>query len=304
MNNIQIPKFDEFLAPILRYCSDGKEHSLLETIEKMASEFKLTDEQKNALMPNGMRTYLYDRVAWAITYLVEAGLLERTGRSKFKITDLGLSEIKNLPDKITYKYLEKFESYRKFKERRHKTENENDSYDMTPDEEIDDLFKIRNETLINNILSQISNIKPSDFEKLVIDVILALGYGKDNEEMAKALGGPKDQGIDGVIFQDKLGFEKIYIQAKKWNKKTNVGSNEIRNFIGALDEKKAQKGIFITTSSFTKEAIETAKNATTKIVLIDGRQLAELMIKYGIGVKTIQRYELKELDEDYFESFQ
>jgi len=222
MSNISIPKFYEFLAPILKYCGDGKEHTLSETIDKMASEFRLTEDQKNALLPSGNRTYVYDRIAWTITYLVEAGLIERTGRSKFKITDLGLSELKVMPERISYSYLEKFPSFVK-EARQPGKKDENEISNMTPDEEIDTLFRKRKDMLAETLLDRISKIKPSDFEKLIIDAIIKMGYGKDYEEMAKALGKTGDQGIDGEIYQDKLGLDKIYLQAKKWVSGSSVG---------------------------------------------------------------------------------
>ena len=305
MNSTSFPKFDEFLFPILNYCKDKQEHTLSETIDKMASYFRMSDDQKNALLPSGKRTYIYDRVEWAITYLVQAGLLERTGRSKFKISELGLNELPEMPEKITYPYLQKFPSFVKFKELRHpKKKNNDNSESMTPDEELEAIFEEREDILIQNLLSAITNIKPSDFERLIIDLVLALGYGKNHEEMARVLGKTGDQGIDGEISQDKLGFDKIYLQAKKWYSKSSIGSGQIRDFIGALTIKNALKGIFITTASFSKDAKETTlKDNTHKIVLIDGDELARLMIDHGIGVKTVRKYELKEIDDDYFESF-
>lgn len=310
MTDITIPKFDEFFSPILNYCKDKQEHTVLEIIDRMVSSFEISDDQKNALLPSGKRTYIYDRVQWAITYLVQSGLLERTGRSKFKISELGLKELSIMPEKISSSYLQKFPSYVKFKELRHqKKKNTNNSESknsesMTPDEELEALFKGREELLKQNLLSAISNIKPSDFERLIIDLVLSLGYGKNHEEMARVLGKTGDQGIDGEISQDKLAFDKIYMQAKKWDLKSSIGSSQIRDFIGALTIKNASKGIFITTASFSREAKETAlKDNTHKIVLIDGNELASLMVEHGIGVRTVRIYESKEIDEDYFESF-
>ncbi len=305
MSDVNIPKFDEFLSPILNYCKDQKEHTLSEMIDIMADKFKLSDDQKNALLPSGKRTYIYDRIAWAITYLVQAGLLERTGRSKFRITKLGLNEISKMPEKITYSYLQKFPSFVKFKESRHiKIKKDDDSESLTPDEEIEILFKEKEEILKGQLLDTISNIKPSDFEKLIKDLVLALGYGKNNEENAKVLGRTGDQGIDGEIIQDKLGFDKIYLQAKRWNPNNSVPSAQIRDFIGALSIKHASKGIFITTTSFSSEAKETAlKSVDRKVILIDGNELARLMIENNIGVREVKTFKTKEIDNDYFESF-
>jgi len=307
MTEINLPKFDEFLAPILRYASDGKEHELYDTIEKMSREFNLSKEKQNLLMPNGKRTYIYDRIAWAITYLVQAGLLVRTGRSRYMISDKGKEEVKIIPERISYKYLEKFDSFNKFKERPSQKRNiSGDKQSMetrlTPDEEIESIFRNRDNILVQELLSNLIKIKPSDFERVIIDVILALGYGKNFEEMANVLGQPKDQGIDGEIPQDKLGFEKIYLQAKRWNIEQTVGASQIRDFIGALTIKHAKKGIFITTAKFSKDALDTAKkDSDHNIILIDGNELAKLMIEYNVGIREIKKYTTKEIDKDYFE---
>jgi restriction system protein len=261
-------------------------------------------------MPNGKKTYIYDRIAWAITYLVQAGLLVRTGRSKYKISDLGKEEVKIIPEKISYKYLEKFESFRKFKEyRRPKRRDITDqeipyNEELTPDEEIEEIFNKRQDMLAQYLLNHLTKIKPSDFERVVIDTLLSLGYGRNFEELARKLGQPNDQGIDGEIPLDKLGLEKIYIQAKRYSADHLVTASDIRDFIGALTTRaNARKGVFITTSKFTKEAIETAKRDTNhSIILIDGLELAKLMIENNVGVREEKEYKIKKLDEDYFES--
>jgi len=310
MSEINLPKFDEFLAPILKYANDGKEHTLSETIEAMSNQFNLSEEDRNLLMPNGKRTYIYDRIAWAITYLVQAGLLVRTGRSKYKISDRGKAEVKIIPEKISYRYLEKFESFRKFKESQHPKKDLTGheilyNGELTPDEEIEEIFNKRQDILAHDLLNYLTTIKPSDFERVVIDTLLLLGYGRNFKELAKKLGQPNDQGIDGEIPLDKLGLEKIYIQAKRYSTEHPVTSSDIRDFIGALTTRSpnARKGVFITTSKFTREAKEIAKKDTNhSIILIDGLELAKLMIEYNVGVREIKEYTLKELDKDYFES--
>jgi restriction system protein len=310
MSEVNLPKFDEFLAPILKYASDDREHELFETIEAISNQFNLSEEQRNLLMPSGNRTYIYDRIAWAITYLVHAGLLVRTGRSKYKITDRGKKETKIIPNKISYKYLEKFESFQKFKESRRLKKRDSgdkgvlDDYELTLDEEIEEIFEKRQDLLAQELLSHLITIKPSDFERVVIDTLLLLGYGRNFEELAKKLGQPHDQGIDGEIPLDKLGLEKIYLQAKRYNLEHSVSASEIRDFIGALTTKaNAQKGIFITTSKFSKEAYDTVKrDANHSIILIDGIELTKLMIENNVGIREIKEYKIKELDKDYFES--
>jgi len=310
MSQINLPKFDEFLAPILKYANDDKEHTLSEIIEAMSNQFNLSEEDRNLLMPNGKRTYIYNRIAWAITYLAQAGLLVRTGRSKYKISDLGKEEIKIIPEKISYKYLEKFESFQKFKEsRRPKRRDITDqeipyNEESTPDEEIEDIFNKRQDMLAQDLLNYLTTIKPSDFERVVIDTLLLLGYGRNFEELAVKLGQPNDQGIDGEIPLDKLGLEKIYLQAKRYSMDHSVTASDMRDFIGALTTKaNARKGVFITTSKFTKEAIETAKNDPNHSIRpIDGLELAKLMIENNVGVREIKEFRIKELDKDYFES--
>ena len=307
-----IPKFDDFLTPILRFSKDEKEHDLGETIEEMSKEFSLNNNQRNLLMTNGKRTYIYDRTAWAITYLVQAGLLVRTKRSHYKISKLGLKELPNMPEKISYTYLEKYPSFLEFRYTTGHEENKlssdnkslNDYPTLTPDEELDSIFEERNKILANELLDTlVSTVKPSDFERVVIDLVLSLGYGRDFEEMAKAIGKPGDEGLDGEIPQDKLGLEKIYLQAKRWKKDRTVSASDIRDFSGALSGKQARKGIFITTAKFSKEALRASEmDKDHKIVLIDGEELAELMIENNVGVRVIKTYTLKELDKDYFES--
>jgi restriction system protein len=261
-------------------------------------------------MRTGKTTYVYDRISWSIMYLVRAGLITRTGRSKYKITDRGKEEVKIMPETFYINYLDKFPSFVEFRTVRHKkttvqpvVEREIKEYGVTPDEEIVKIFKERDRMLADDLLNVLATVKPADFERIIIDIVLALGYGKNFEETAKVLGQPSDQGIDGEISQDKLGFEKIYLQAKRWNKEQTVGASEIRDFIGALTIKHAKKGIFITTAKFSKEAMDTAKKDSDHVViLIDGTELALMMIENMVGVREIQKYFLKEIDRDYFES--
>jgi restriction system protein len=223
------------------------------------------------------------------------------------ISDKGKEEVKIIPERISYKYLEKFDSFNKFKERPSQKRNISGDIQsmetiLTPDEEIESIFRNRDNILVQELLRNLIKIKPSDFERVIIDVILALGYGKNFEEMANVLGQPKDQGIDGEIPQDKLGFEKIFLQAKRWNIEQTVGASQIRDFIGALTIKHAKKGIFITTTKFSKDALDTAKkDSDHNIILIDGNELAKLMIEYNVGIREIKKYTTKEIDKDYFE---
>lgn len=309
--NDSIPKFDDFLAPILRFAKDEKEHDLEETIEEMSKEFSLNNNQRNLLMPGGKSTYIYNRISWAITYLVQAGLLVRTKRSHYKISELGLKELASMPSKIDYTDLEKYPSFLEFRyTRKHEGNGSNSKImslneysTLTPDEELDSIFNERKKILANELLDTLVSVKPSDFEKVVMDVVLALGYGKNHEEMAKVIGRSGDGGLDGEIPQDKLGLDKIYLQAKRYQKGETICPEKIRGFSGALSGKQAKKGIFLTTAKFTDAALKAAENDKEhKIALIDGTELAELMIEYNVGVREIKTYTLKEIDKEYFES--
>lgn len=303
------------MIPILKYASDNKTHTITETIDSISKVVGVSEEAKNTLMPSGRRTYMYDRVAWAVTYLSQAGLLERTGRGEFKISDLGLTELPSMPGEIGWDFLNKYEPFRKFKTLRHRSgktpeiiEPNNvpkgiDSFGGSPNEAITEILDLKNTDLAEEILTNLGKVSPSYFEKIIIDVMLALDYGKDVAEMAKVLGKPNDEGIDGEIPMDKLGFDKIFLQAKRWNSSKTVGPHDVRDFIGALVIKNAQKGVFITTSTFTKDAKATAeKDSDHKIVLIDGIELANLMIENNVGVREANKFTLKEIDRDYFET--
>ena len=313
----QLPKFDEFMVPILRLLADGVEHTKAEIVDKMIKQFNITEEQRSLLLPNSGLSYVYVRISWALSYLLHAGLITRKQRATYVISEKGKEEINLIPEKISWKYLRKFPLFNQFSH--HATNGENNGikaknntateqtnnkeYLEPPEETIEKILKIQNNNLKEDLLAKIRTLNPAAFEKLVIDVVLALGYGKDREEMARVLGKTGDGGIDGEISQDKLGFDKIYLQAKKWGENQTVGAREIRDFIGALTLKHAKKGIFITTAKFTTDAIQTALNDPDhKVVLIDGDGLVKLMIEYEVGVRKIATYYIKKLDEDYFET--
>ncbi len=306
-----LPTFDDFLKPILKHASDRKPHDLGETVSAMAEELQIPMEAREILLPDGRRTYLYNRVQWATTYLSQAGLVERAGRGRYHITNMGLEELGNFPDNAKWNYLLKFESFRQFKQRltsnkvglvdKSKVNSVPTNFADSPDITITELIKMKEEALSKELLSQLRRVTPSYFERLIIDVMLSLGYGKDFEDMAKVLGKSGDDGIDGEIPQDRLGFEKIYLQAKRWSD-NNVGSREINGFIGSLTRKHARKGVFITSSSFTKDARRAAEEDTDhKIVLIDGEELAGIMIEKEVGVRKSRSYVVKEIDNDYFD---
>ncbi|MDH4182904.1 MAG: restriction endonuclease [Nitrospinota bacterium] len=303
-----IPDFQSCMLPLLDACADGKEKSYKEIVPQLAALFKLSQEEEKSLLPSGRAPLFYNRVAWAKTYLQKAGLIEPVKRGVFKITKKGATTLKENPGQINIKYLMRFDEFNKTRGIANQISSIQKEEDIpesilevnkTPDEQIAEGYKIIREELSSELLTQVKNSSWQFFERLVIDLLLAMGYGESRESSAKALGGSGDEGVDGVINEDKLGLDVIYIQAKKWSESV-IGRPEIQKFVGALQGKRAKKGVFITTSSFTKDAVKYAANIDTRVILIDGERLANLMIDYDIGVAIKEKYEIKRMDSDYF----
>ncbi len=254
------------------------------------------------LLPSGRKTRFYDRIGWAVTYLRKAGVLSSLGRGKFQITQRGLEVLKNSPSRINVEFLEQFEEFVEFRSRRERLDNETSTDEkleiQTPEEAIEAAYQNLRQTLADEVLQTVKSCSPSFFERLVIDVLVKMGYGGTRKDAGKAIGKSGDGGIDGIINEDRLGLDVIYIQAKKWE--NPVGRPEIQKFAGALQGQRAKKGIFITTSNFTNEAKEFASRIDNKITLIDGETLSQLMIDYNVGINSIVTYELKRIDSDYF----
>jgi restriction system protein len=302
---MSIPDFQTIMLPLLKVSYDKQEHTIGQTIDELSNQFKLTDEEKSELLPSGMQYRFDNRVHWAVTYLSKAGLLERTSRGKFTITAAGVKAIDDNPIKIDKEYLSKYESYNEFKKRKNVSLEDQESDDVeevtqTPDEAIDSAYQRLRTNLAQELLDKARKVEPRFFEGLVVDLLLAMGYGGSRADAGQIVGKTGDGGIDGVINQDKLGLDVVYIQAKRWDGH-NVGGKELRAFVGALSGRKANKGVFITTASFTPDAKSYIKDVQQKIVLIDGEQLAQLMIDHEIGVTTSRKYEVKKIDNDYFE---
>lgn len=297
-----IPDYQSLMLPILNLAADEKEHSLQEATQTLAKQFDLTEIELAELLPSGRKTRFYDRVGWAVTYLRKAGLLTASGRGRFQISQRGLDVLKQFPKQINVEFLNQFDEFVEFRERRDKdnekvpTPREVDA--QTPEEAIEAAYQSLRQTLAEEVLQTIKGCSPAFFERLVIDVLVKMGYGGTRKEAGKAIGKSGDGGIDGIINEDRLGLDVIYIQAKKWD--NPVGRPEIQKFAGALQGQRAKKGIFITTSGFTTEAKEFASKIDSKITLIDGETLSQLMIDYNVGVNSIANYELKRIDSDYF----
>lgn len=298
-----IPDYQTIMLPLLKFAGDKKEHSIREAIDSISGLFKLSDEQKKEVLPSG-RSYIIDnRVGWARTYLKKAGLLEDTRRSHFRITDEGLKTLVKLPTEINIKFLQQFPGFNEFRKKKDDEEEgqeqvmQEDS-SQTPQELLEYGYQKIKRDLAQELIESVKKASPRFFEQLVVELLLKMGYGGSLKDAGKAIGQSGDGGIDGIIKEDKLGLDVIYIQAKRWE--AIVGRPEIHKFVGALVGQRAKKGVFITTSGFTREAQEYAKTIEQKVILIDGDNLAQLMIENNVGVSGVISYEIKKIDSDYF----
>ncbi len=301
------PKYYEYMKPLLVLCGDQKEHELQELYTVLSAQFKLTDEDKATILPSGKQPVYRNRIGWAKTYLSKAGLIEKVSRGNIRITSQGLAVLKENPPSIKRDYLERFESFRVFKQKNNSNtlasaQQETDQ-ENSPQDILDASYKQIINTLKDDLLQEIASQSPAFFENLVVDLLLAMGYGGSITNAGKVTGKSGDEGIDGIVREDKLGFDMIYFQAKKWEMDKTIGRPEVQKFVGALAGQGASKGLFISTASFSKEAIDYAsKQHTTKVVLVDGNELANLMIEHNIGVSKVSLYEIKKIDSDYFDT--
>lgn len=304
-----IPKFDNFFLPCLQCLNDGNIHSQESLRNYVINYFKLTAAEAGTLIKSGKKTKVSDRVSWTVSYFLQAGFVDSPKRGTYRINEFGRSFLLAHKDGFDKTDLLEIPSFAKFATRRtDKPENniressviEEKSDDRTPTDLIDDAFRQINSALAKDLLTKILEMSPSFFEKLVVELLVKMGYGGSFEDAASVTQYSHDEGIDGVIKEDKLGLDTIYIQAKRWDKGT-IGRKEIQAFVGAINMKHASKGVFITTSTFTEEAKKCVKDVQSKIVLIDGEQLCKYMIEYNLGVSSRQVYEIKQIDSDYFE---
>lgn len=299
-----IPDFQTLMLPLLTLTEDGEEHTLQEAREHLAAVFAVSEEEQAQLLPSGKDLTFRNRVGWAKTYLVKTRLLESPKRGRFRITDRGRSVLGEHPDRIDLKYLERYEEFKAFRKASHgkpaaKSETDEPESTQTPDEVLAGAYRTLRKALASDLLDLVKGSTPAFFEKLVVDLLVAMGYGGSLEDAASVVGRSGDEGIDGVIKEDRLGLDVVYIQAKKWE--GNIGRPELQKFVGALQGKRARKGVFLTTSSFTREAVEYVQYLDTKVILVDGEQLAEHMIDFDVGVSTRDVYRVKKIDIDYFE---
>jgi restriction system protein len=297
---MSIPDYQSIMLPLLEFARDEREHTVREAIEFLAAQFGLTEQERKMLLPSGQQAIFDNRVGWARTYLKKAGLLESPRRGYFRITSRGLEILRAKPMKIDVPFLEQFPEFVEFRSRRREAKFTNlpEEVQETPEEVLERAYQDLRRELARELLDYVKKCSPRFFEQLVIDLLVRMGYGGSREDAARAIGRTGDEGIDGIINEDRLGLDTLYIQAKRWD--GVVGRPEVQRFAGALQGQRARKGILITTSHFSEEAREYAARIDSKIVLIDGERLAELMIDYGVGVSKVTSYEIKKIDQDYF----
>lgn len=311
-----IPDYQSLMLPVLEAGAQG-EARIGDVVEALAEKLGLTDEERAELLPSGKQTTFANRVHWAKTYLGKAGLVALTRRAHFKTTDRGLAVLQKPPDRITINFLEDFPGFKDFIGGSPKAEADGvkaipkaedqqasaDNQLLTPDEEMRRAHKNLEDALAESLIARIQAASPTFFERLIVNLLLAMGYGGTTSDIAKALIGKSgDGGVDGVIDQDPLGLDRIYVQAKRYADGNSVGAGAIRDFFGALDHFKAAKGLFVTTSTFSIPARTTAEMLSKRIVLLDGPQLARLMIRHNVGCRIVETLHLKEEDEEFFET--
>lgn len=297
-----VPKFFEFFEAFLKAVSDGELHSAKDVRNNIANSMKLTEEDLAEMLPSGSQRTFDNRVAWARTYLDKAGLIETPMRGKYHITEEGIRALTS-NEKIDLAYLEKSEKFKDF----HNVTTQNTSIEIqdekneTPLEILESAHKQYLSALASQLMDEVMKLTPVEFERLVVKLLLKMGYGSGIEGAGMVTQASNDGGIDGIIKEDQLGFSHIYIQAKQWALEQTVGKPEIQKFVGALQGQQAQKGLFITTARFSSGAIHYANNLLgVKVVLVDGSALTKLMIKHSVGVSLEQTYEVKKIDSDFF----
>ncbi len=275
---------------------------MIDCVQLLSDQFELNSEERNRILPSGRQTYMANRIAWSVTHLPKAGLVERTGRGRMRISARGLEVLRTGIDDVGMKYLERFPEYRDFRGTANtasvKPEEKQDVAETTPLELLESYYALIAKELTSNLLELLKKVPPSLFERIVLDLLVSMGYGGSRIDAAQAVGGSADGGIDGIIKEDRLGLDFVYIQAKRWD--GPVSRPTVQAFAGSLEGQRANKGVFITTSRFTREAEEYVARIAKRIVLIDGERLSSLMIEHGVGVADIATYTIKRLDADYF----
>lgn len=304
---MSIPDYQTLMLPILRLMNDVEDHSLRDVESAMANAFGLTSSEREELLPSGSQRILLNRIGWSLSYLTKARLTERVGKGRYRITPMGIETLQTGIDRIDARYLRTLGGFVWSKPGKSSDEADSGASQepepsespLTPEEQLETGFRSARQQLSDEIRERLRTVTPARFEQLVVDLLVAMGYGGASGEAGQVIGKTGDDGIDGVIKEDKLGLDHVYIQAKRWE--SNVSRPTVQAFAGSLEGQRARKGVMITTSDFTKDAQEYVNRIEKRIVLINGELLANYMIDHQIGVATIKTYELKRIDNDYFE---
>lgn len=300
-----VPDFQTLMLPLLSHVADGNEHTIAASRDVLADLFNLTDEERKQRLPSGAANKFYNRLAWAKTYLERADLITKIKRGVFTISPRGREVLASPPDRITISYLQQFPEFEEFRKKGSSTEeqptvSEPADHSETPEEELENAYGRLREELATQLLTQVRGAHPSFFEQLVVDLMLKMGFGGPGDDTGSVTSYGSDGGIDGIINEDCLGLDVVYLQAKQWE--NTVGRPEIQKFVGALHGKRAKKGVFLTTSGFSADAVNYVKTIDPRVVLIDGKKLAQLMIDFDVGVSTAHTYNIKKVDSDYFDA--
>jgi restriction system protein len=302
---MSVPGFQDLMLPLLQLAADKKEHTLAASREELAKKLGLTDEDVAQLLPSGRQTVFANRVAWCKVYMTRAGLFSSVKRGHFQITERGLSVLAEKPARVDIKFLDRFPEFVEFRTKKDHaddttSDDEATESAATPEETLESAYQRIRRDLAAELLDRVKKSSPAFFEQLVVTLLLRMGYGGSRQDAGKAIGRSGDEGIDGVIHEDRLGLDVIYIQAKRWDGKVKVGRPDIQKFVGALHGKRARKGVFLTTSEYSPDARDYAAGIDSKVALIDGHQLAELMIDFDLGVSSATSYTVKKIDSDFF----
>ena len=303
-----VPDYQSVMFPLLSFAQERKEEiSTDDVVSALSVKLGLTEDELKEMLPSGLQGTFANRVGWAATYMKKAGLLEPTRRGYYRITQRGQELLKKNPAKINVKLLKQYPEFLAFQQLKGtrsggKTSAERDAIEIstaTPSEALENAYENLRDELVDELLTKLKRLSPSFFERIVVELLVKMGYGGSRADAGQAIGKAGDEGIDGVISEDRLGLDIVYLQAKRWE--GSVGRPEIQKFVGALHGKRAKKGVFITTGSFSSDAAAYVEHIDPKVVLIDGRRLAELMIDFEVGVTTARTFHVKRVDSDYFE---
>lgn len=295
---MSVPDFQSFFRPLLDLAADGREHSIQEARESISKAMALSEEDMNELLPSGTQRKFDNRVAWAKSYFVQAKVFESPRRGYFRITPRGQELHRQGHKRIDISILNQYPEFVEFHKARVTKEEETEPSSETPEETLQKSYESIRSDLASQIVQRITNNSPHFFERLVVDLMVSMGYGGSRADAGRSIGGTGDEGIDGIIKEDRLGLDLVYLQAKRWE--GTVGRPEVQKFVGALHGKRAKKGVFITTGKFSDDAKKYVETIDPKVILIDGRMLAELMIDQGLGTTTTATYDVKRIDSDYF----